>query len=167
MESMTESKKGEYYADYDEESDSWGVFHTDGVGDFDSGHCFALHSSESEAEADAKERNKKLEEDAEKDDSKKSGSKKEKQDKDEDLTRASIFGTAEEQDVLAYVRKHYPEAPSTQAAFVKFVINSLKHSKEDSQKNQKHIEELEKKVEQLANMIDQTSSFPSDDSSEF
>jgi len=91
---------------------------------------------------------------------------KEKQDK-EDLSRASISGTADEHEVLTYIRKHYPEAPNTQAAFIKFVIHSLEHSKEDSEKQQRHIEELERKVEQLANMIDQTSSLPSDDSSEF
>lgn len=76
------------------------------------------------------------------------GNKKDKEE-EEDLTRTSIAGTGEEQEILAYVRKHYPEAPSTQAAFIKFVIKSLIHSYEDSERQAKQIQELEKKIEEL------------------
>ena len=35
---------GEYFADYDERSECWGVFHTEG-----NGFCYALFASEEEA----------------------------------------------------------------------------------------------------------------------
>jgi|GEM_PF-5505995 len=44
---------GEYFAEYDEDSASYCVFHTD----FKSGFAFSSFSSEQEAERNAKERN--------------------------------------------------------------------------------------------------------------
>lgn len=50
VKSIKESKnQGEYYAEYDDEYEGWCVFHTDDVGSFESGHCFATFSDESEA----------------------------------------------------------------------------------------------------------------------
>lgn len=74
---------------------------------------------------------------------------KSKKEKDEDLSRASIAGTGEEQEILAYIRKHYPEAPNTQAAFIKFVINSLENYKVDHEQQERKIQELEKEVQDL------------------
>jgi len=36
---------GEYFADYDEQSQCWGVFHTEG-----DGFCYELYASDQEAE---------------------------------------------------------------------------------------------------------------------
>ena len=36
---------GEYFADYDDQSQCWGVFHTEGTG-----FCYGLYASEQEAE---------------------------------------------------------------------------------------------------------------------
>lgn len=80
------------------------------------------------------------------------GDKKDKKDK-EDLTRASIKGTAQDQEVLSYVRQHYPDAPNTQAAFTRFVIRSLMHSYEDSERQEKKIKELERKIDDLMKMV--------------
>lgn len=44
-----------YYADA--EGNDWGVFNTDDVGKFKSGHCFALYSTGEEAEEKAKKLN--------------------------------------------------------------------------------------------------------------
>lgn len=44
---------GEYFADYDSDTGCWGVFHTDQ----DSGHCWALFSTQEEAEQYAEELN--------------------------------------------------------------------------------------------------------------
>ena len=44
---------GEYFADYDDDTNCWGVFHTDK----NPGHCFALFSTEYEAVNYANERN--------------------------------------------------------------------------------------------------------------
>jgi hypothetical protein len=42
---------GEYYADYDEDSACWGIFHTDGP------FCYALYAAEQEAEESAEKLN--------------------------------------------------------------------------------------------------------------
>jgi len=44
---------GEYFVDYDEESGSYCIFHTD----YKTGFAFASYASEQEAEKNAKERN--------------------------------------------------------------------------------------------------------------
>ena len=44
---------GEYFADYDDDTNCWGVFHTDQ----DSGHCWALFSTQQEADQYARELN--------------------------------------------------------------------------------------------------------------
>jgi len=48
-------EKGEYFADYDEETESYCVFHTD----FKTGHAFSSYTSPEQAEKDAEERNNK------------------------------------------------------------------------------------------------------------
>jgi hypothetical protein len=66
----------------------------------------------------------------------------------------------EMQKILSYARQHYPEEPDIQGAFVKFVLRSLKHSKEDSERQEDNIEKLdsrmkslEKKIETIMNII--------------
>jgi len=48
-------EKGEYFADYDEETESYCVFHTD----YKTGHAFSSCFSMAQAERDAEERNNK------------------------------------------------------------------------------------------------------------
>jgi hypothetical protein len=50
------NNKGHYYAEEIEEG--FGVFHTDNVGNFRSGFCFALYTTKKEAEDNATKRNK-------------------------------------------------------------------------------------------------------------
>jgi len=45
--------KGEYFADYDEESGSWCIFHTD----YKTGFAFASYASKEEAEEKTEKRN--------------------------------------------------------------------------------------------------------------
>jgi hypothetical protein len=47
--------KGKYYAE--QEGSDWGIFNTDDVGKFKSGHCFALYSGKEEAGKKVKELN--------------------------------------------------------------------------------------------------------------
>ena len=56
--------------------------------------------------------------------------------------------------IMAYAREHYPEEPDLQAAFVKFVLRSLKHSKEDDQRQDNEIELLLKRVNSLQSAVD-------------
>lgn len=107
-----------------------------------------------------------LMEDAEKESGRKDrddiGNKKDKEEK-EDLTRASIKGTAQDQEILSYVRQHYPDAPDTQAAFTRFVIRSLIHSYEDSERQEKKIKELERKIDDLMSTLKPEDEFDLDD----
>ena len=57
-------------------------------------------------------------------------------------------------DILSYARQHYPEEPDLQAAFVKFVLRSLKHSKEDDSRQDSDIETLEKKLSAIQKEIE-------------
>ena len=52
---MSEKQIGEYFADYDEETESYCVFHTD----YKTGHAFSSWTSMAQAEKDAEERNNK------------------------------------------------------------------------------------------------------------
>ena len=82
----------------------------------------------------------------------------------EDLTRASIAGTAQDQEVLSYIRKHYPEAPDVQSAFIKFVIHSLEHSKEDSERQAQEIAKLNRTVEELQQALSEMGALQMDQS---
>ena len=70
-----------------------------------------------------------------------------------DLSRSAINATADENEVLAFIRRHYPEAPNTQAAFIKFVIHSLQHSEEDALQHSKEIETLQNELKKLNRKI--------------
>lgn len=72
-----------------------------------------------------------------------------KKDKEKDLDRNLINATSDEQEVLAFIRKHYPSAPTTQAAFIKFVIHSLEHSKEDAERQDNEIDRLKTALKKL------------------
>lgn len=71
----------------------------------------------------------------------------------DDITRAAINATADENEVLAFIRRHYPEAPNTQAAFIKFVIHSLQHSEEDSIQHATEIESLKRELNRLEKKV--------------
>jgi hypothetical protein len=73
----------------------------------------------------------------------------EEEDKTPDLSRTAINATSDENEVLAFVRRHYPEAPNTQAAFIKFVLHSLEHSEEDSVQQDDAIRKLKDEVRKL------------------
>ena len=51
--------------------------------------------------------------------------------------------------ILTYAKQHYPEQPDLQAAFVKFVLRSLKHSKEDDARLNNEIEDIKDEIEDL------------------
>jgi hypothetical protein len=55
--------------------------------------------------------------------------------------------------ILAFARQHYPEQPNLQGAFVKFVLRSLKHSEEDSERHEEEIENLNKRVDSIEDTI--------------
>jgi hypothetical protein len=56
-----------------------------------------------------------------------------------------------------YARQHYPSAPSKQQAFLRFVMNSLRHSKEDDEKQDKDIDLLMTRVNSLDNKVEKLS----------
>ena len=62
-------------------------------------------------------------------------------------------------EILSYAKQHYPEEPDLQAAFVKFVLRSLKHSKEDDTRQDAEIDYVQGKLksfqEKLQNLSDQ------------
>lgn len=62
--------------------------------------------------------------------------------------------------IMAYAKEHYPEEPDLQAAFVKFVLRSLKHSKEDDQRQDNEIELLLKRVNSLQDTVDKIKDKP-------
>ena len=62
--------------------------------------------------------------------------------------------------IMAYARQHYPEEPDLQAAFVKFVLRSLKHSKEDDERQDNEIELLLKRVNSLQDTVDKLKDKP-------
>lgn len=59
----------------------------------------------------------------------------------------------ETHSILSYARQHYPEEPDLQAAFVKFVLRSLKHSKNDDERQDNEIELLLKRVNSLQDQV--------------
>lgn len=52
----------------------------------------------------------------------------------------------ETQQLLSYVRQHYPNATTKQQAFIKFVQRSLQHSKEEDETQDKEIDNLKKEI---------------------
>lgn len=52
----------------------------------------------------------------------------------------------ETQQLMSYVRQHYPNATTKQQAFIKFVQRSLKHSKEEDETQDKEIDNLKKEI---------------------
>lgn len=56
--------------------------------------------------------------------------------------------------IMSYAQQHYPEEPDLQAAFVKFVLRSLGHSKEDDERQDNEIELLLKRVNSLQDTVD-------------
>lgn len=55
--------------------------------------------------------------------------------------------------ILQFARHHYPEQPDLQGAFVKFVLRSLKHSEEDSERHEDEIENLNKRIDSIEDTI--------------
>ena len=59
-------------------------------------------------------------------------------------------GADQEVDTLyRFAQQHYPGVPDKQEAFVKFVIHSLNHSKEDDKRQDQEINMLDKEVDEL------------------
>lgn len=58
------------------------------------------------------------------------------------------------QKILQYAKQHYPEQPDIQGAFVKFIVRSLKHSEEDSERQEEEIEELKKKTSSIEKTVE-------------
>lgn len=56
--------------------------------------------------------------------------------------------------IMSYARQHYPEEPDLQSAFIKFVLRSLKHSKEDDERQNSELDDLETITDQHAKDID-------------
>lgn len=63
-------------------------------------------------------------------------------------------------EIMAYAQQHYPEEPDLQAAFVKFVLRSLKHSKDDDNRQDNEIELLLKRVNSLQDTVDKLKDKP-------
>ena len=59
----------------------------------------------------------------------------------------------ETHSIMSYAQEHYPEEPDLQAAFVKFVLRSLGHSKEDDERQDNEIDLLMKRVNSLHDKI--------------
>lgn len=66
----------------------------------------------------------------------------------------------ETHSIMAYAKQHYPDEPDLQAAFVKFVLRSLKHSKEDDNRQDNEIELLMKRVNSLQTQMDKLKDKP-------
>jgi len=62
-------------------------------------------------------------------------------------------GDIETDELLRYAQQHYPNAPTKQQAFIKFVQRALKHSEEEDVMQDKEIENLKKDVSQIKSMI--------------
>lgn len=62
----------------------------------------------------------------------------------------------ETQQLLAYVQQHYPDAPSKQQAFIRYVQRALKHSEKDDLEQSNQIRQLEKEVAMIKKNISST-----------
>ena len=65
----------------------------------------------------------------------------------------TAFLSPEFDEALRYAEVHYPGAKSKEQAFIMFVLRSLKHSKEDGQRQAKEITELGEKIVNLENQL--------------
>lgn len=63
------------------------------------------------------------------------------------------YDDPETHSIMAYAQEHYPEEPDLQAAFVKFVLRSLKHSKNDDERQDNEIDLLMKRVNSLQDTV--------------
>lgn len=57
---------------------------------------------------------------------------------------------------IKYAQQHYPNAPSKQQAFIKYVQRALKHSEEEDTEQDSKINQLSKEIEQLKQAVAQT-----------
>lgn len=64
----------------------------------------------------------------------------------------------ETHEIMAYAKQHYPDEPDLQAAFVKFTLRSLKHSKEDDERQDREIDLLMKRVNSLQDQVEKNKS---------
>lgn len=74
-----------------------------------------------------------------------------------DIDPSEISATGDERELLAFLRRYYPESRTTLGAFIKFVLHSLEHSKEDSEKQESEINKLKqilKKIEHRLNSVE-------------
>ena len=68
-----------------------------------------------------------------------------------------VYQDPETRSILAYAKQHYPQEPDLQAAFIKFVLRSLKHSKEDDARQDVEIDYVQGKLKSLDQEIDNLS----------
>lgn len=73
----------------------------------------------------------------------------EKKEKDE----LFIGADPESEELLRYAQQHYPSAPTKQQAFIKFVQRALKHSEEEDKEQDNEIEQLNKDVAQIKQVV--------------
>lgn len=57
---------------------------------------------------------------------------------------------------MKYAQQHYPNAPSKQQAFIKYVQRALKHSEEEDTEQDSKITQLSKEIEELKQAVAQT-----------
>lgn len=56
--------------------------------------------------------------------------------------------------IMNYAKQHYPHAPDKQAAFYKFVVRSLQHSREDDEYLKHDSEVMHKEITKLKQRLD-------------
>lgn len=67
-----------------------------------------------------------------------------------------IPGDTESEQILRYVKQHYPGATTKQQAFIKFVQRALKHSEEEDTAQDQAIAQLKQDVDQIKQKVNQT-----------
>lgn len=67
-----------------------------------------------------------------------------------------IPGDTESEQLLRYVKQHYPNATTKQQAFIKFAQRALKHSEEEDTKQDQEISQLQKDVAQIKQSVNKT-----------
>lgn len=68
---------------------------------------------------------------------------------DEKTGVEQAYQDADTHAIMAYARQHYPEEPDLQTAFVKFVLRSLQHSKEDDSRQDVEIDYVQGKLRSM------------------